>query len=929
MFKKTILTFIFLLFISPVFANGTEQVTQHQVQDIHVKILGGTSVRQEKLLSMAQRMIQVKKGEPLSSQALADTIELLKQTNQFSNIDVPDPQPVNDTIDINFILTPAQQIREIIVKGAFPVFKDDVIDETDFVVGKSYHPTTLEKNILAIKELLVKNGYTDPDVKINLEPVDDLELSILIQIEKEAPLKVNHIKFSGNNRFSDTRLRMQMASYKFPLIFWSKGKRFEQENLKKDMKKLLAFYRKNAFYDAVITHQIERNQKNKRITLNIDVDEGPEYRVTFSGNNEFAGYKLKKELVLSQKGNKNDFGLKKSVKNIKQKYRNAGYQDCEINHSGQLVEESGKIFKDVTIQINENTRYIVRSSKVQGSQTFEEDVLKQEILTLEKASFYDGQFVKSKFKEDSIAVENFYGSHGFIDTKVKSSIKWDQDTDGDTNYGDAVFDVTEGYQKMITAVSFLGLSPEFEAEITPMMMTNTDTPLIVPRVQKDRQTILSFLAEKGYIYAEVEARVDPGVDKMVCTIEFTIVQGAQVNVGGVWTFGNQRTKDTVLLRHNSIQPDEPVSLNQFVDLQKEIRNINCIERVDFKVLGTKERLDQLYFLADIEEKKPYYLETSMGYNTAKDAYLAVSIGDNNFLGMNRELYLDTEISGVGYDATLGITEFDFLSQYILARFSIYASKEELKNQTFGSRKYGSELSFEKDLTKYLKVGTNFGLESREQYQISGTQTNNTDVFATRGIAEVTPFVTWNSVNSFVKPTKGFYFNVSAGYNKDVLEDLDHFIKYKAKAKYYHQIFPRLVLACQGMVGYIQNFADDSNLPDDQLFFLGGIADVRGFDENELLVDGSKDPVGGKTQILGSIEARIDLGMNFEIPLFIDAGSVRETGVPGSHEDFKYSIGAGIRYMTPVGPVGLLYGYKLNPEEGEDTGRIHFSIGYTF
>jgi len=132
-----------------------------------------------------------------------------------------------------------------------------------------------------------------------------------------------------------------------------------------------------------------------------------------------------------------------------------------------------------------------------------------------------------------------------------------------------------------------------------------------------------------------------------------------------------------------------------------------------------------------------------------------------------------------------------------------------------------------------------------------------------------------------------------------------------------------------MVGYIQNFADDSNLPDDQLFFLGGIADVRGFDENELLVDGSKDPVGGKTQILGSIEARIDLGMNFEIPLFIDAGSVRETGVPGSHEDFKYSIGAGIRYMTPVGPVGLLYGYKLNPEEGEDTGRIHFSIGYTF
>lgn len=929
MIKKIILTIIFIGFINPVFANDIEQVPLLQVKDIHIKILGGTPIRQDKLRSLAQRMIQVKKGKPLSSQALADTIELLKQTNQFSSIDVPDPQPVNDTIDIHFILTPAQLIRKITVKGAFPVFTDDVIDETDYTVGKSYHPTTREKNIQAIRELLVKNGYTDPDIKIDLEPVDDLELSILIQIEKGAPLKVNQIRFSGNNRISDTRLKMQMASYKFPLIFWSKGKRFEQENLDKDMKKLLAFYRKKAFYDAVITHQIERDQTNKQMTLNIHIDEGPEYRLNFSGNKEFAGYKLKKELILSQKGNKNDFGLKRSVRNIRQKYRNAGYPDCKVNYTSQRVEESGKTYKDVHIQINENTRYIVRSSKIQGSSTFEEDILKQEILTLEKAFLYDGQFVKSKFKEDSIAVEGFYGGHGFVDTKVKSSIKWDQDTDEEIKYGDAVFDVTEGYQKMITDVNFLGLTPEFEAQIIPLMKTKPDTPLIVPRVQKDRQMILSFLAEEGYVYAEVEAKVDPGMDKFACTVEFTIIQGTQINVGGVWTFGNQRTKDSVLLRHNNIQSDEPVSLDQFMDLQKEIRNINCIERVDFKVLGTKEKLDQLYFLADIEEKKPYYLETRMGYNTAKDAYIAVSVGDNNFLGMNRELYLDTEISGVGYDATIGINEFDFLSQYILARFSIYASEEELKNQTFGSRKYGSELSFEKDLTPHLKVGTNFGLESREQYQISDTQTNNNAIFAPRGIVELTPFITWNSVNSFVKPTKGFYLNLSAGYNKDVLEDLDHFVKYKAKAKYYYQLFPRLTIACQGMIGYIQNFADDSDLPDDQLFFLGGISDVRGFNENELLIDGSKDPVGGKTQILGSVEARIDLGMNFEIPLFIDAGSVKKTDVPGSHEDFKYSVGAGIRYMTPVGPVGLLYGYKLNPENGEDSGRIHFSIGYTF
>ncbi len=93
------------------------------------------------------------------------------------------------------------------------------------------------------------------------------------------------------------------------------------------------------------------------------------------------------------------------------------------------------------------------------------------------------------------------------------------------------------------------------------------------------------------------------------------------------------------------------------------------------------------------------------------------------------------------------------------------------------------------------------------------------------------------------------------------------------------------MACQGMVGYIQNFADNSELPDDQLFFLGGIADARGFDENELIVDGANDQVGRQTQILGSVEARLDLGMNFEIPLFIDAGSLKETNVPGSYDKY--------------------------------------------
>ncbi|MDZ7665627.1 MAG: BamA/TamA family outer membrane protein [Desulfotignum sp.] len=131
-----------------------------------------------------------------------------------------------------------------------------------------------------------------------------------------------------------------------------------------------------------------------------------------------------------------------------------------------------------------------------------------------------------------------------------------------------------------------------------------------------------------------------------------------------------------------------------------------------------------------------------------------------------------------------------------------------------------------------------------------------------------PFFTWSSVDSYAKPTSGFYLNASAGYNRDILENLDNFIKYQIKAKYYYQPFSRLVLAFQAMYGTIQNFSDDLDLPDDQLFFLGGISDVRGFGENKLARDAFGDPVGGKTRIAGSMEARIDIGGNFELPIFV-------------------------------------------------------------
>jgi len=165
-------------------------------------------------------------------------------------------------------------------------------------------------------------------------------------------------------------------------------------------------------------------------------------------------------------------------------------------------------------------------------------------------------------------------------------------------------------------------------------------------------------------------------------------------------------------------------------------------------------------------------------------------------------------------------------------------------------------------------------------------------------------------------------------SKGLDNTLDDFYKYRLEGKYYLSPADRLTFALRARLGYIDPYGPDDNVPDDQLFFLGGTSSVRGYDENMLFYDSYKSPVGGKSELLGNLEARIDLGYNFELTGFYDIGTLGDT-LMDETDSTRSSAGLGLRYQTPVGPIGLLYGWKLNKRPGESPGKLHFSIGYTF
>ena len=79
----------------------------------------------------------------------------------------------------------------------------------------------------------------------------------------------------------------------------------------------------------------------------------------------------------------------------------------------------------------------------------------------------------------------------------------------------------------------------------------------------------------------------------------------------------------------------------------------------------------------------------------------------------------------------------------------------------------------------------------------------------------------------------------------------------------------------------------------------------------------------------NLELRTSLGKNFGLVTFLDGGNVWVKTGDIKLADVKFTAGLGLRYNTPVGPIRIDYGQKLQKEKGESAGELHFSIGHAF
>jgi outer membrane protein insertion porin family len=237
---------------------------------------------------------------------------------------------------------------------------------------------------------------------------------------------------------------------------------------------------------------------------------------------------------------------------------------------------------------------------------------------------------------------------------------------------------------------------------------------------------------------------------------------------------------------------------------------------------------------------------------------------------------------------------------------------------------------EKKLSDKVKGQIYYELDNVRTYDVQPDIVLTHEDVGTLLISDVKAGLIYDSRDNPVNPRNGMLGGLTYKVATALLFSETNFNKLQMYANKYIALSKNIVLALSLRGGVAKGFSRTTELPLVERFFLGGRTTVRGYSQDTLGPKGSdNNPTGGNAFLMGNLEFRFDIWKGFGLVTFVDSGNVWQKAEQVTLGDIKYTAGLGLRYNTPVGPLSLDYGYKLNRGTGESKGEIHFSVGQSF
>jgi outer membrane protein insertion porin family len=861
-----------------------------------ITIQGLHSASREELLYM----LDLSEGKQVDAEKVRSGIKraFLKGIFEYIEVDTNDREPA----DVMVMVRERDIIRKVAVRGDHVLSGKKVRNLLLLKEGEVMRYDRVAEVERDLKEKYGLSGYPDADVSISAEPTKEpYRVVMVVTIEAGPPLLISKIRIDGTDVVTPGDLRL------------SKGDIYDQFKVREELKRLQARLRKDGYFHPGVGPYIYHDG-----VLGLTVDPGRQLGVIIEGNSAVPAKRLKKEVPFFETETVNDESIDEAVIRILALYHSEGYVFAQV--APVLKEDKNTI--EVSFFVFEGIRIKTRTIGISGS-TLPPQSLKT-VMVLKEGEYFNPDLIE----RDRETLQEFYQALGYLDAVIHEI---EYKIDDQTERADISVVVEEGARTLISSIDIRGVQTDARERLLSDISIKIGDPYNEVNISDARFRIIDSFVSEGY--PNFDVTVQRTIEDHKASVVFTVIEGAKVRIGKTVIAGNQQTRYEVIRREIVKDEGRPYSFKTLAEERRKLYKLGLFDAVEIEPFNASEWVKDL--LLRVKEGNAGAYEFGIGYADYEELRGYAEVSYRNLWGMNRQGLLRGELSSLQQRFITQYTEPWLLGYPLPFRVMfLYEDKKEIsvpgREVRYRIKRYAASAGVEKQLTDKLKS------ELYYEYSIVKTSDVQPDVIlskedvGTLAISSVRPSLVYDTRDNPFEPAQGIVAGLSVKIASSLLLSETNFVKITFYGSAFHRLHRRVVLALSGRGGMAYGYNVTDELPIVERFFLGGRSSVRGYEQDTLGPKGDdNNPTGGNAFAMGSVEFRTYIGRGFSLVPFLDLGNVWVKVSDVNPSDIKYTAGLGLRYGTPVGPLRIDYGLKLNKEKNESSGELHFSIGHAF
>ncbi len=725
---------------------------------------------------------------------------------------------------------------------------------------------------------------------------------------------IKSVKIVGNKRIDESTILYYIQS--------KPGTVLSKLQIRKDIEQIFSL---GQFKDV----QVDTQNRLEGLELQFLVEEIPSIgNVEILGNSKLETNDIREKIGLRRGATFNEHLVKESKKEILKVYKEKGYFFAETRIDTKKNPDN---LVDVVIKIREGEKVKIEKIRFSGNKAFEDKKLAEQMETQARTwfSFLDdsGVYQKDILKLDMFRIEGFYQDNGYLRIKV---LEPRIDINKKARQIHIIIPVEEGPQFRIKSLEVKGDDAIAHDEILKSLLTKKGDIYNVSQLRQDIITVGELFSEKGFAYADVNPVTKIDDKNRVVDLSIDVDKGKKVYVGNINMLGNIKTKDNVIRREFRLKEGEVFDGSKLKRSKQRISNLNYFEDVKIDTQRGKNP-DLIDILTTVTEKPTGSFTIGAGYSSVEDMIFTASIAQDNLFGNGHRVNLTTSLSSIRTNFNFSFTEPRLFDSEISAGVDVFNQDQNFLSSNVKTTGTGFRLG--KNITEFETLSAGYRFESVE---VTGVSVANTTEFLRNGdrtTSRLSPTYIYDSRDNFLNPSKGWRHVV--GFEFAGLGGTK-FTRSIYETTYYHPLLGKLVGAVHARVNFAEGY-DGETLPSFERYFMGGPTSLRGFTiKNIGPKDKNGNPIGGNKALLLNLETQYPFTKSLRGFVFYDRGNVYGLGpdLSTTSKDFvlgkmRNSAGAGIRFVSPFGPLGFAYGIKLDRKTGESSGEFHFSAGSAF